>query len=117
LQLPLYSAAAQQLLAERHAALPWKGGYWVVSDGGFQESIAFHERGQEGLVASPEWEQLRSDVVRRVFDIVRSIRRGEFAMFNDDPHCTRYCEFRTVCRVHQTRALGKQWPPPPPNPR
>jgi hypothetical protein len=62
---------------------------------------------------SPDWRLLRETVVRRVFELVRGVRRGEFPLHSLDEHCTAFCDFRTVCRVHQVRALGKQWPPPP----
>lgn len=111
LQLPLYSIAAQELLAAKSQAVPWRSGYWVPGDGGFGEAIRYHEIGDRGLVESAEWKALRETVVRRVFELVRSIRRGAFPMFNTDEDCTSRCDFRTVCRVGQTRALGKLWPP------
>lgn len=111
LQLPLYSLAAQELLAATSRAVPWRSGYWVPSDGGFGEAIKFHEIGDRGLAESADWKELRETIVRRVFELVRGIRRGEFPMFNTDEDCTSRCDFRTVCRVGQTRALGKLWPP------
>jgi hypothetical protein len=111
LQLPLYSLAAQELLAATSRAVPWRSGYWVPGDGGFGEAIKFHEIGDRGLAESADWKELRETIVRRVFELVRGIRRGEFPMFNTDEDCTSRCDFRTVCRVGQTRALGKLWPP------
>jgi ATP-dependent helicase/DNAse subunit B len=110
LQLPLYSIAAQELLSGTSLAVPWRTGYWVPGDGGFGELLRFHEIGDDGPVETDDWKDLRDRIIRRVFELVRGIRRGEFPMFNRDEDCTSRCDFRTVCRVHQTRALGKPWP-------
>jgi len=109
-QLPLYTLAAEELFAAKTQTLPWRSGYWVPGDGGFGERIKFHEIGDRGPAESPDWTAMRETVIHRVFELVRRIRRGEFPMFNSDEDCTSRCDFSTVCRVHQTRALGKLWP-------
>lgn len=114
LQLPLYSVAAQELLFVKQETVPLKCGYWVVGDGGYKEAIGCRESTPDGLVETGDWTRIRNDVVRQVFEIVRGIRRGEFPMVADKKTCAN-CDFRTICRVQQTRALEKTWPAPPAN--
>jgi hypothetical protein len=47
-----------------------------------------------------------------VRSLVTGIRQGQFPVISADEQCTSRCEFSTVCRVNQARAIGKQWQPP-----
>ena len=47
-------------------------------------------------------------VEERIAQFVRDIRHGAFPVASRDEHCTSYCDYRTVCRIAQIRALGKQ---------
>jgi ATP-dependent helicase/nuclease subunit B len=114
LQLTLYAVAVERLLLADRDAVPWQFGYWFVADGGFKKTLALQEITPTGLRPVAEWSQLRDRVIDQVLSLVRGVRRGEFPMHNDDEHCGSYCDFRTVCRVAQVRALEKSWQPPTP---
>ncbi len=111
LQLELYSLAAQKLLFQDHA-LPLHAGYWYVKREGFKTGEPFHRAGDDGWGPSEFWRDRVERVLDKVFSLVRGIRAAEFPMASLDEHCTSYCPFKTVCRVHQTRSLGKTWQPP-----
>jgi hypothetical protein len=112
LQLPLYALAARHLLAQ-HRAVPFRAAYWHVSDGGYEEAeaIKFHLESDGRLVGNPDWDELETQLRRRIAALVAAIRRGEFPMHSADEQCTSRCEYSTACRVNQARQLGKEWQP------
>jgi ATP-dependent helicase/DNAse subunit B len=110
LQLPVYVAAAQALLFNNEAT-PIAAGYWTM-DRGFDKRGALNML-QELAVEDANgdrWNELLSQAVERIKQFVGGIRQGEFPVISRDEHCTGRCEFSTVCRVAQVRALGKTWP-------
>ena len=113
LQLPLYVMAAEQLLLAERGAVPWRTAYWFVRETGYSErrALKMYEQGDGRLEPSTDWLQLQETVRRKVRGLVDGIRGAEFPMASADEKCTSRCDFRTVCRVHQTRALKKTWPP------
>ena len=116
LQPPLYALAAAELLSSPdHQALPLRAGYWVLRDKGFTDKNTqelYHvEAGQ--VVPTKDWLQLEGQVKQRVRELVEGVRAAEFPMYNDDEHCTSSCDLGHICRVAQTRSLGKTWPPMP----
>jgi len=116
LQLPLYAMAAEALLSTEQPATPWQIGYWRVRDRGFGSKSALEvgELAADLIQATQEWIELREKIAARVAQMIAGIRAGAFPMHSADENCTSFCEFSTVCRVHQVRALGKTWPPPEP---
>lgn len=113
LQLPLYVMAAEQLLLAEKGAVPWRSAYWFIREAGYsnRRALAMHELQGGQLVPSQQWSELQETIRAKVRELVSGIRRAEFPMQSIDDHCTSQCEFSTVCRVNQTRALEKQWPP------
>ncbi|MCA9247795.1 MAG: exodeoxyribonuclease V subunit gamma, partial [Planctomycetales bacterium] len=114
LQLPLYALAARDLLSAEREAHPWLAAYWYVRDGGTKSRFQFGQLAADLIEPTAEWKAIEQQAVERVGKIVAGLRAGEFPMACRDLQCTSQCDFRTVCRVHQTRALEKQWPPPAP---
>ena len=114
LQLPLYVLAVEQLLLADRNALPWRAGYWRVDDAGFpaKGGFAFSSLGESGVDASAEWSGLRQRLIDLLFSLARGARQGAFPMSCADERCTSRCDFHTVCRVGQARALEKKWQPP-----
>jgi RecB family exonuclease len=113
LQLPLYALAAQRLLAAQ-GAVPYRAAYWHLAGEGYreQDAVKFHLDAGGALELAPEWEHLEQHLRVRVKSLVEGIRRGQFPMCSSDEECTSRCDYRTACRVHQARALGKAWQPP-----
>lgn len=109
LQPILYTLAAERLFFGDGGATPIAAGYWGVRDKGFADA--------KGLVPATvsagnvernrAWLEAVEAVRSRVGEIVAGVRSGEFPMHNDDEHCGSRCEFSTVCRVGQARAVGK----------
>jgi ATP-dependent helicase/nuclease subunit B len=114
LQLPLYAMAVQDLLLADKNAVPWHGGYWHISDAGFnaKRGVTFYERTPNGIRRTELWTQLREKLVERVTRLVMGIQQGQFPMHCEDEHCTGRCQYKTVCRVHAVRSLEKTWQPP-----
>lgn len=113
LQLPLYALAVEQLLLEKTSAVAWEIGYWGlkrVKDGLKIYPLAAQSEGQ--IKTDEMWQLNRIALQNRVAALARGVQRGEFPMINADTTCTSRCEFKTVCRVGQTRSLEKQWTPP-----
>ncbi|MEO0529777.1 MAG: PD-(D/E)XK nuclease family protein [Planctomycetota bacterium] len=114
LQPVLYALAAQQLLLEEDA-VPVGAGYWAVRKKGFVAPsekdlpLVTYEDGE--VRPSDDWQAVVDAVTKRCEELVNAARVGEFPMHNDDEHCGRSCEFSTICRVGQTRSLGKTPPP------
>jgi ATP-dependent helicase/DNAse subunit B len=113
LQLPLYALAVQDLLLASQHAVPWHAGYWLVSEQGYRQMLDLYEPADGPWQQSEAWRDLRPRLLERVAELVRGIRRGDFPVTCQDENCTSRCDFHTVCRIHQVRALEKQWPRQP----
>ncbi|MEM8865901.1 MAG: PD-(D/E)XK nuclease family protein, partial [Planctomycetota bacterium] len=116
LQLFLYTLATEQHLLADQGARPWRLGYWAVREKGFQpptedrKTLLPTEVSEGRVVATEQWEEYGQAVRKRIAEIVRGVRQGDFPMLNPNEECGRNCEFRTTCRVTQTRRLGKTLP-------
>jgi RecB family exonuclease len=109
LQPALYAMAAEALLFGKGGAVPLWAGYWSMQQGvTTQEKYSLHCSDQSGKLTET-WETLKPKVIARIAEIVHAARRGDFPVASNDPHCTRSCDFRTVCRVAQVRSLNKVW--------
>jgi ATP-dependent helicase/nuclease subunit B len=113
LQAFLYVLAAEQLLA-RDSRLPWRTGYWFISADGYsaKQALAIHDVVDENLRVTEDWKALRDANIKRVIELVEAMRAGQFPVASRDEHCTSHCDFHTVCRINQVRALEKSWEPP-----
>ncbi|MEN0111249.1 MAG: PD-(D/E)XK nuclease family protein, partial [Planctomycetota bacterium] len=116
LQTVLYALAAERLLCE--GAVTVDSGYWWLREGGFQgpkgdgarnrADVAMTAESRDGtLTPSREWRETVDAVLVRVEQLIATARGGAFAVFNPDEKCGERCDYRTVCRVGQARALGK----------
>jgi ATP-dependent helicase/nuclease subunit B len=104
LQLDLYALAVEQVLLADREAIGIHSGYWHVTASGFDVWHAMHEQ--------DSWTARKERLTELVFSLARGIRDGQFPVHSPDEHCTTYCEFKTICRVHQARSLEKTWRPP-----
>jgi ATP-dependent helicase/DNAse subunit B len=111
MQLELYAMAVEQLLLAERGAKPLAAGYWHVRQQGYRHWQSFDEAKSDGLTPNDEWSQRAPQLLDHLFALVHCIRRGEFPMYSADENCTRYCPFKTVCRVNHARALEKTWRP------
>ncbi len=114
LQLPLYTIAAEELLLRTSHVAPWRSGYWFVKEKGFDPKKALVGSNIEAGHVTPDfaWINLKKQIVARVVSLVQGIRAAQFPMESYNDECTSHCDFKTVCRVQQTRSLNKKWVPP-----
>jgi ATP-dependent helicase/DNAse subunit B len=110
LQLEVYALAVEQLLLKNDQAVPAVAGYWNVKQGGFKPALTMWDASGRQPQVRANWLRRCEELIRKIFELVHGIRRGEFPVFSLDDECTSYCPYRTVCRVNQVRALDKQWP-------
>jgi hypothetical protein len=117
IQLPLYVMAVEQLLGGQQAAA-LSAGFWSVRGKGFGGGasrnggpLSIHDVRDGVLVPAARWEETREKLVARIGEIIASIRRGWFPVFNDNQDCTTGCDLRTICRIAQVRSLEKQGAP------
>lgn len=110
LQPVLYAIAAQRLLLPE-GAIPVAAGYWAVRGRGFvgpeARDLPMVEFDDGEPRPSEAWRETVDAVIARCGELVSAARGGGFPMNNADEHCGRSCDFRTVCRVGQARAMGK----------
>jgi len=114
LQLPLYALAAERLLLADQDAVALSTGYWSIQGKGFASgrrgsSLEIRELKGQSIQTSEQWEQLQPLLMRRIGQLVGSIRGGQFPVINEDKNCSRTCSFSTICRVAHTRSLEKEW--------
>ena len=113
LQLFLYTLATEHHLLADSEARPWRMGYWAIRDRGFsppqerKKPLIATDLQEDQLCPTDLWNEYSETVRARLRQIVQGVRHGEFPMFNTDDKCGDRCEFRTTCRVNQTRSLGK----------
>jgi ATP-dependent helicase/DNAse subunit B len=119
LQLPLYVLAAAELLLGSDEAVPLAAGLWSVQGNGFTISggkkpqLEISQISAGRVTATKVWNSLCGEIAHRIERIVANIRQGQFPVYNDDEHCTRYCHLKTVCRIGQVRSQGKVFSDPP----
>ncbi|MDZ4657070.1 MAG: PD-(D/E)XK nuclease family protein [Bythopirellula sp.] len=113
LQLPLYALAAEKLLFADQQAVALATGYWSIKADGVKTMLEFRSHGEQGLAESTRWSELHTPIIERVAEIVHGIRSAEFPVYNENPECTRYCDFSKICRIAQIRSLEKVWLPLP----
>ncbi|MEX2186427.1 MAG: PD-(D/E)XK nuclease family protein [Pirellulales bacterium] len=112
LQLDLYALAVEQVLLADRSAIGVHSGYWHVAANGFDVWQSMHEASDATWWPTEDWTRRRVRLVELVFSLVRGIRDGQFPVYCPDEECTKFCAFKTVCRVHQARSLEKSWQPP-----
>ncbi len=114
LQLPLYALAVAEVVLADRDCVPWQAGYWYLSDNGFKpkQALKMYHEAAGGLEPDAAWEAMRALLAKTVAGLVRGMRGGQFPVWSNDPHCTGYCEYATVCRINQIRSLEKVWLPP-----
>lgn len=117
LQLPIYLEALERLLLPDHPIAG--GGYYVIRGGnerrnkGLHRSSALHYSGISnrvlGVMSDDEWQQIRRDVIAKVWDFLDQMRAGKFGVNPSEKQKTcRFCDFAAVCRYDRYRIDGKK---------
>lgn len=114
LQLPLYALAVERIILAEQTAVPLDVGYWGLGAGGYKPLREMAQIQDDGaLVLLDSWESFRLELERYVLTLVGELRRGAFPVHPRKEDCERFCDYRTVCRITQVRAVGKTWPDVP----
>ncbi|MGE3313644.1 MAG: PD-(D/E)XK nuclease family protein [Planctomycetaceae bacterium] len=106
LQLALYTVAVLRHQLAGAGATPFQLGFWSLRETGYVSGIKNDRKS-----ASPASPEFIADLERTLEAIVprlaAGIRSGDFSVNSSDPHCTRFCPYRTVCRIGQLRDVAE----------
>lgn len=112
LQLLLYALAVQRLGIAGPDALPYQILYWSIKNKGFTLGMkGVGQRLKCKQIDAAAWKALVELLEERLPQLVRLLQAGQFPVHNTDENCTGFCDYSTVCRVHQVRSLAKVWHP------
>jgi len=110
IQLFIYSLAVTELLLADEETMTWNAGYWSLKEkAGFRSIARYADVGVDEARPIDRRDDLKQDTIRQVAEIVFNARAGNFPVSSADKDCTRYCPFKTICRIGQVRQLEKRW--------
>jgi len=116
LQLPIYLEALERLILPDHTVAG--GGYYVIRGGnerrnrGLHRATALQYSGISnrvlGVMSDEEWQQIRGDVITKIWDFLDHMRAGNFSVQPSERKKTcRFCDFGAMCRYERYRIDGK----------
>jgi RecB family exonuclease len=106
LQLTLYALAVEEVFLADQGARPLGLAYWLVGDTGSKVALPMRKLTQ--WREDPQrWLAVREALRRWVARLATNIRRGAFPLAPRSEDCTATCEYGTVCRIGQSRSVGK----------
>jgi ATP-dependent helicase/DNAse subunit B len=117
LQLPIYLEALERLLLPRQRIAG--GGYYVIRGGNERRNKGLHRASSlqyskihpkaNSVLSDDEWQQIRADVIAKIWDFLDHMRAGEFSVNPSEKEKTcRFCDFAAVCRYDRFRIDGKR---------
>ncbi len=117
LQIPIYLEALEKLILPDHAIAG--GGYYVIRGGKDRRNKGLHRAGKlnysgigsraGGVIADEEWQQIRADVIKKIWDFLDDMRAGHFEVSPSEKDKTcRFCDFAAVCRYDRYRIERKK---------
>lgn len=109
LQLTLYALAAERVLFAKPTARPLAMAYWMVMDKGPKWMLPGTKKSQTWLEDPSGWPRYREHLEQWVVTLVRHMRAGDFPLAPRSEDCTATCSYGSVCRITQSRAVGKHW--------
>ena len=116
LQLPIYLEALERLLLPGSQIAG--GGYYVIRGGNERRNKGLHRASLVGysgiknrvlgVMSDDEWQQIRDDVIAKIWDFLGHMRAGQFGVDPSEKQKTcRFCDFAAVCRYDRYRIDGK----------
>jgi ATP-dependent helicase/DNAse subunit B len=117
LQLPIYLEALERLILPDHPIAG--GGYYVIRGGNERRNRGLHRATKleylkirstvNAVMSDDEWQQIRVDVIAKIWDFLDHIRAGQFGVNPSEKNKTcRFCDFAAVCRYDRYRIDGKK---------
>lgn len=116
LQLPIYLEALERLILPGRTIAG--GGYYILKakpgrrNSGiyrkdFGDYLGLHAR--NSILTDADWEQVRSEVVRKVWQFFDGMRGGDFRVRPSQSTKTcRFCDYSAVCRYEKYRMRWKE---------
>jgi RecB family exonuclease len=114
LQLPLYALAVERVFFPGRQARPLGLAYWLVTDDGPKPVLPGKRQALAWLSDPKKWATFRGQLEEWVAKVVGRIRDGHFPLAPRSDTCTDTCAFGQVCRISQSRNVGKVWDLAPP---
>jgi ATP-dependent helicase/DNAse subunit B len=116
LQLPIYLEALEKLILPRHPIAG--GGYYVIRGGNERRNKGLHRASAleysgigaraGAVIADDEWQQIRDEVIARIWDFLDHMRAGQFIVNPSEKDKTcRFCDYSAVCRYDRYRIQRK----------
>jgi ATP-dependent helicase/nuclease subunit B len=109
LQLPLYALAVERVFFPGRKARPLGLAYWLVTDQGPKPVLPGTRQAMGWLSDPKKWATFRRQLEEWVAKVVGRIRDGQFPLAPRSAKCTETCPFGPVCRISQSRNVGKVW--------
>jgi ATP-dependent helicase/nuclease subunit B len=110
LQLPLYALAVERIFFPDQSARPLGLAYWLVTEDGPKVVLPDSKTKLHDWFRQPKhWQEFRDRLEGWVVELVGRIRRGHFPLAPRDEKCTLLCGFSHVCRIGQSRSVGKSY--------
>ena len=117
LQLPIYLEALERLILPGNQIAG--GGYYVIRGGNERRNKGLHRaslldysgigKKTGAVVSDDEWQQIRRDVIAKIWDFLDHMRAGQFGVNPSEKQKTcRFCDFKAVCRYDRYRIDGKR---------
>jgi ATP-dependent helicase/DNAse subunit B len=117
LQLPIYLEALERLILPDHTIAG--GGYYVIRGGNERRNRGLHRanlisysglgKKAGAVIGDDEWQQIRTDVIARIWDFLDHMRAGHFGVNPSEKKKTcRFCDFAAVCRYDRYRIDAKK---------
>jgi RecB family exonuclease len=113
LQVPLYALAAERLLAGTGGGEPLDAGYWGIGGKGYRPGATMTTVGDGPPVSDARWAAYRDALLRYVIELIERLRAADLPIAPRRDDCTRGCDYKTVCRIHQVRRAERAWPERP----
>ncbi len=116
MQLPIYLEALERLILPGYQIAG--GGYYVIRGGNDRRNKGLHRaslldysgigKKAGGVIGDDEWQQIRDDVIAKIWDFLDHMRAGQFSVNPSEKQKTcRFCDFAAVCRYDRYRIDGK----------
>jgi ATP-dependent helicase/nuclease subunit B len=107
MQLTLYALALERVFFPGRKARPLGLAYWLVTDIGPKEVLP--RQAMAWLSDRDAWAKFRDQLEAWVTKLVGRMREGRFPLAPRSENCTETCSFGQVCRISQSRNIGKVW--------
>lgn len=116
LQLPIYLEALERLILPDHPIAG--GGYYVIRGANERRNKGLYRatqldylnlRAKNSIFTDEDWQQVREEVIRKVWDFLDGMRAGRFIVDPSERQKTcRFCDYPAVCRYNRDRIEKKK---------